>query len=189
MSLGRLTIPHTLFLLCDLQERLAPHIHAKDATVTVAQTMLNAAKIFGIKVVATEQYPRGLGPTLSDLDLDGVHVYEKTKFSMIVPEVEPHLDGVQSVVLFGVEAHICIQQTAFDLKERGIDVHVLVDGTSSQRNFDRLTAFERMRHAGIFLTTTESVLLELTGSAGSPEFKAISALLKEYKTTGVDPAL
>jgi hypothetical protein len=83
---------------------------------------------------------------------------------------------IKSVVLSGIEAHVCIQQTALDLIEQGYEVHIVADGTYSQRDADRDVAFERMRSAGAFVTTAESALFMLLGDKDSPSFKAISQL-------------
>lgn len=86
--------------------------------------------------------------------------------------------GRKRAVLFGIEAHACVQQTAFDLLELGYHTHVVVDGVSSQVEVDRAVALERLRGVGCFLTTSESLLLELLGDAKHPKFKEVSTLLK-----------
>jgi nicotinamidase-related amidase len=108
---------------------------------------------------------------------------EKTCFTMLAPQVKqwlesPELQRRRSAVIFGLEAHVCVQQTTLDLLERGYDVHVLVDGVSSQVVSDRAVAFARMQGAGAFLTTSESVLMELIRGKEHEHFKPISALLK-----------
>ncbi len=86
----------------------------------------------------------------------------------------------KSVVLFGIEAHVCVQQTALDLLEQGYAVHVLVDGVSSSRAHDRAVALRRMENAGAYLTTAESLIFMMLGSAAHPHFRAISTLIKEH---------
>uniref|UniRef100_A0A672K798 Isochorismatase domain-containing protein 1 n=1 Tax=Sinocyclocheilus grahami TaxID=75366 RepID=A0A672K798_SINGR len=92
------------------------------------------------------QYPKGLGSTVQELDLTGAKlVFPKTKFSMVLPEVEAvlaEIPGVRSVVLFGVETHVCIQQTALDLMGRGFEVHIVADASSSRSMMDRMFALE-----------------------------------------------
>ena len=102
---------------------------------------------------------------------------------MCVPEVERWLATAEnaprkSAVLFGLEAHVCVQQTTLDLLERGFEVHILVDGTSSQLQSDRAVAFARLQSAGAFLTTSESVLMELIRGKEHEHFKPIAALLR-----------
>jgi len=119
-------------------------------------------------------------------------VFEKKKFSMLTEEVKekvfPAGGGggggggaeVESVVLFGIESHVCVQQTCLDLIEMGKDVHIVVDGVSSQQPFDREISLQRMANAGAFLTTAQSLAFMLMGSADHPNFKAISKLTVEH---------
>jgi len=132
-------------------------------------------------VIATEQNPRALGKTVSEIDVARVSVHEKMKFSMLIPEVEQKLKDLntRSVVLFGIEAHVCVLQTALDLLERQYEVHVLADGTSSTHTSDRVIAFDRLRQSGAFLTSSQSVLFQLMEDATFPRFKEIQALVKE----------
>eukprot|EP01125_Pyxidicula_operculata_P016732 TRINITY_DN5788_c0_g1_i1.p1 TRINITY_DN5788_c0_g1~~TRINITY_DN5788_c0_g1_i1.p1 ORF type:complete len:140 (-),score=15.90 TRINITY_DN5788_c0_g1_i1:84-503(-) len=125
---------------------------------------------------------------VTELDISKAKLYTKTSFSMY-PVIKPELVGKETAVLFGAEAHVCVLQTALDLLENGISVHLLVDGTSSQRQFDRMTAFSRLREAGVLLTTTESVLFQIIGDATHPNFKAVSNLAKQYAESGIDPQL
>eukprot|EP01120_Amphizonella_sp_Union-15-10_P000494 TRINITY_DN1049_c0_g1_i2.p1 TRINITY_DN1049_c0_g1~~TRINITY_DN1049_c0_g1_i2.p1 ORF type:complete len:114 (-),score=12.08 TRINITY_DN1049_c0_g1_i2:13-354(-) len=110
---------------------------------------------------------------------------------MLVPEITEKLksENTKTVVLFGIEAHVCVQQTALDLIEKGIDVHVVADGVSSQRQFDRFCAFDRMRQSGVFVTTTESAIFSLLNDSRHEHFKAISGFLKEYNSNRPDPLL
>ncbi|KAF5913478.1 hypothetical protein HPG69_017096 [Diceros bicornis minor] len=145
-TLGNLTPSSTVFFCCDMQERFRPAIKYFGDIISVGQRLLQGARILGIPVVVTEQYPKGLGSTVQEIDLTGVKlVLPKTKFSMVLPEVEAALaeiPGVRSVVLFGVETHVCIQQTALELVGRGIEVHIVADATSSRSMMDRMFALE-----------------------------------------------
>jgi maltooligosyltrehalose synthase len=104
---------------------------------------------------------------------------------MFTPEVAAHckaaLPHVRSVALFGIEAHVCVLQTALDLRDAGYDVHVVADGVSSTRQADRAIAFERMKQAGCFFTTSESLVFQLCETAQFPRFKEVSALMKEKR--------
>ncbi|XP_078071513.1 isochorismatase domain-containing protein 1 isoform X2 [Mustelus asterias] len=146
------------------------------------QVPLQGAHILGIPVIVTEQYPKGLGSTVAEIDVTTAKmVVPKTKFSMVVPEVENALNempGVQSVVLFGVETHVCIQQTALDLIGRGLEVHIIADATSSRSMMDRMFALERLARAGIIITTSEAVLLQLVADKDHPHFKEVQNLIK-----------
>eukprot|EP01127_Copromyxa_protea_P007080 TRINITY_DN17005_c0_g1_i1.p1 TRINITY_DN17005_c0_g1~~TRINITY_DN17005_c0_g1_i1.p1 ORF type:complete len:198 (+),score=37.37 TRINITY_DN17005_c0_g1_i1:172-765(+) len=188
-SVGKIQLNKTAFFLCDIQERFRPHIQAFPAVVQVAKTMTAAAKELQLPLIITEQYPEGLGKTVSELDTAYGKVYAKKTFSMVSDQILEDIKDADSVVLFGIEAHVCILQTAFDLIENGKSVHLVVDGTSSMRQFDRITAFQRMRDAGVFITTCESILFQLVRSADHPNFKAISNLMKQHNALKLDPEL
>ncbi|KCV67673.1 hypothetical protein H696_05783 [Fonticula alba] len=186
---GRLNAKSTLLMLCDVQTRFSEVVSFFPSVSFVANRMVRASTILDLPVIATEQNPLRLGATVPEVGLDELvtsgraSVYPKTKFSMMIPEVVRDLERMKpkSVVVFGLEAHVCVQQTVLDLLARGdVEVHVLTDGTSSQRTFDRQTAFERMKQAGAFLTTSESALFDmLENSADNPHFKPISNLCKQ----------
>lgn len=118
-------------------------------------------------------------------------VFEKTQFSMLTEHVREYVheammvrgSRLQRVVLFGIETHVCVLQTAMDLLEQGVDVHVVVDGVSSQRVLDRTVALSRLQSLGAFLTSTESLMLGLLGDAAHPKFKEVSEILKEHNQT------
>ncbi|CAM9152231.1 unnamed protein product [Discosporangium mesarthrocarpum] len=103
-------------------------------------------------------------------------------------EVKAHIEGLKApatdFVLFGIEAHVCVTQTCLDLIEEGHRVHVVCDGVSSQKPFDRAVALQRMQKAGAFLTTAEQVVLQLLHSADHPSFKAVSSLVKQRSKDG-----
>jgi len=175
--------------LCDVQEKFRPLIHVFPSVVHVSQTMIAAARILDIPLIVTEQYPRALGKTVSELQLDPSKdkIFSKTQFSMVIPAVSQEISAIEVVVLFGIEAHVCVLQTAIDLIGEGKEVHVLVDGTSSTRQWERMIAFNRMRQAGVKLTTTESLLFQLLGDSLHPKFKEISKLIVEHGKMRIDP--
>uniref|UniRef100_A0A6I8N2R9 Isochorismatase domain containing 2 n=1 Tax=Ornithorhynchus anatinus TaxID=9258 RepID=A0A6I8N2R9_ORNAN len=140
-----------------------------------------AARILEVPVVLTEQYPQGLGPTVPELGAGGLRPLSKTCFSMVTAEVERELEarpGLRSVLLCGIEAQACIMSTALDLLDRGLDVHVVADACSSRSQVDRLLALSRMRQSGAFLTTSESLILQLVRDAAHPRFKEVQKLIK-----------
>lgn len=144
--------------------------------------MYRAAKIMKLPlIVTTEQYPKGLGPTVPEIGIDrnADNVMAKTCFTMCLPEVERKLTdaGIKSVILCGIETQACIQKTALDLLERGLDVHVIADACSSRSMVDRMYAFERMRQSGVFITTSEGMLLQLLGDAMHPSFKEVQKVI------------
>lgn len=180
--LARLRPETTALLICDVQERFRSGIHKFATVVSGAQRMIRVANELKIPFIVTEQYPKGLGKTVEELDLSqAVCVAEKTDFSMIVPEVTPHLEKMTDLILVGIEAHVCVQQTTLDLLEMGKQVHLCVDAVSSQTLTDRQCGLHRAAGAGAVLTTTESVMFELIRSKDHPSFKAISTTLKETR--------
>ncbi|CAB3241881.1 unnamed protein product [Arctia plantaginis] len=182
-KLGALEAHKTAFLLCDIQETFRPHIKHFGDVVKVANKMIQAAKHFKIPVYVSEQYPKGLGHTTKDINIeDAALVFDKTSFSMFTPVLQKKLKAdipeLSSVVLFGIETHVCIEQTAIDLLKEDIAVHLLADGISSRSLMDRGLALQRLRSLGCFVTTSESVLFKLLRDKKHPAFKNISKLNK-----------
>ncbi|KAK3606497.1 hypothetical protein CHS0354_041448 [Potamilus streckersoni] len=184
-KLGNLAADKTVFFCCDMQEKFRPAIAYFSDIVTCAGRLVKAANILNIPLIATEQYPKGLGNTVPELDVShAVGVFSKTKFSMVISEVEEKLKtlcggDVQHIVLFGIEAHVCVQQTVIDLLERNYDVHVVADACSSRNMMDRVFAYQRFQHSGAIVTTSEAVLLQLIGDKDHPKFKEIQGLIKD----------
>ncbi|XP_022099445.1 isochorismatase domain-containing protein 2-like [Acanthaster planci] len=181
--IGQILIQNSALFLCDMQEKFRPTIRYFPQIVEVASRMFKAAKIMKLPlIVTTEQYPKGLGPTVSEIgiDRDTHDIIAKTCFTMCTPEVEHKLTeaGTSSVILCGIETQACIQQTTLDLLERGLDVHVIADACSSRSMVDRLYAFERMRQSGAFITTSEAMLLQLLKGSDHPCFKEVQKLIQ-----------
>jgi len=166
-----------------LAQRFLDIIHNWEAMQHGCSILVRAAKCLELPVIVTEQYTKVFGKTVPELaeHLEGVERYEKTMFSMVTPAVEKEMARLnrRQVVLFGIEAHVCVLQTALDLIDRGYCVWVVVDGVSSSRPTERAVALMRLSKAGAMLTTYESLLFELMGNAKAPNFKAVSALIKE----------
>ncbi|XP_041349041.1 isochorismatase domain-containing protein 1-like isoform X1 [Gigantopelta aegis] len=183
-TFGNIRLDQTVFFLCDMQERFRPAIKYFPDILEVAKRLVQATKVLDIPLIVTEQYPKGLGSTVPELDINNaVAVFPKTKFSMVLPEVEEKLKSlcsgnVRHVVLFGIETHVCIQQTVIDLLDRTYEVHVVADGCSSRSQMDRLFALQRFQHSGATVTTSEAVLLQLVGDKEHPKFKEIQGLIK-----------
>ena len=186
----RLTPASTVFLLCDVQERFRAGIHKFGSVVGGSKRLAAAAEELKIPLVVTEQYPKGLGHTVDELSAatayaatSGGGVFEKTMFTMCTPEVNAALSGLQytDAVIFGIEAHVCVQQTTLDLLEQGVNVHLCCDALSSQQPVDRACGLQRAVRSGAYATTSESVLMELIRGKDHPSFKAISTILKETK--------
>ncbi|PVD33768.1 hypothetical protein C0Q70_05028 [Pomacea canaliculata] len=133
-------------------------------------------------VVVTEQYPKGLGHTVPELGVKDEKVFSKTRFSMLIPDVEKYLKqcgDIKSVILCGIETQACVLQTTLDLLERNYDVHVIADACSSRSMVDRIYALQRMKEAGAYLTTSESVMLLLCKDAAHPKFREVQKVIWE----------
>ena len=150
-----------------------PHV------INTAAMLVEGAKILGVPVFVTEQYPKGLGHTVSEISVPQ-KVYEKTQFSMLIDEIRHEIQDIDQIVLFGIEAHVCVLQTTLDLLENGKQVFLVADGISSSRSLDRAVALDRMQRAGATLTTSESVLFEFLQSKDHPNFRVVQGLVKEF---------
>lgn len=174
--------------MCDVQDRFAPLVHRWPAVVLTCGTLSRAAGHLGAGVVLTEQYPKALGRTARDvlaaLPPGAPPAFAKTRFSMLTPEVGAHLAAAHAAydtaVLCGIEAHVCVQQTAFDLLDAGKRVFVVADAVSSQRPGDRTVALQAMAAAGATVTTLEGALFALMRDAQHAAFKAVSRLVVEH---------
>ncbi len=169
----------TVLVIVDVQERLVP---AMDPQVSrQVRTLSEAAKILHLPVITTEQYPAGLGRTVAELVSEKDSAVEKTSFSCCGEEAfltRLEKEKARQVLLTGMEAHVCVFQTLLDLQGRGYQVHLVRDAICSRSKTDYGTALESARAAGATVTTTEMALFQMLGQAGTPEFKAVSALIK-----------
>lgn len=174
-------------LVVDFQARLLPHIQDGETALLNAELLLVAAQRLGIPVTVSEQYPKGLGPTVDKLGpfIAGAKVMEKVHFSCAAdPELRRrvrHLDqaeGRDQVVIVGVEAHVCVLQSALGFAQLGHPVAVVADATGSRRRENHDLALRRLRHNGIEVVSTEMVLFEWLGVAASDEFRELSKLIK-----------
>jgi nicotinamidase-related amidase len=193
-KLGILKASTSALFLCDMQVKFAPNIAYFPQIVNNSKRVFNAAQIMELPVLATEQYPKGLGPTVPELGLAEANIkpYEKTCFSMVaVPDLMKELTDkrpdVKSVIICGIETHACIYQTSLDLIDQyDLDVHVVVDCCSSRSLTDRKYAFEAMKEAGVFLTTSERIILGLAPDAAHPKFRHLQKLvMKSAEDTGL----
>jgi len=173
----------SLLLLVDLQTRLLAVMPNADALVQRARILATAAATLGIPVHATEQYPKGLGPTHAEVlaALGTSTPVAKDCFSACgAGAIDQALRGAQrrQVVVAGIESHICVLQTAFELRQRGFEVFVVGDAVGSRQESNRQNALARMRQGGVVISNTESVLFEWLRGSDHRQFKAVSALIK-----------
>ena len=172
---------HSLLLVVDMQTKLLPAITAGESVVAGVSWLIRAANMLGVPVLATEQYPQGLGPTdpaIAALLATGV-IPGKVEFSCAAGRC---FDGAnspaqQQVVICGIEAHVCVLQTAMELHSKGRDVFVVADAIGSRHALDWQLAIERLRGLGVHIVSREMVAFEWLRAAGSEQFKAFSKAL------------
>lgn len=178
----RLKVEDTAILVVDMQEKLLPKITNADEVIRNASFLVNAAKVLGVPVLGTEQYPKGLGPTVEPIRGVLTNVWEKQTFSAVGDGGALEYlksDARIKVVVVGIEAHICIMQTVLDLLNQGFHVFVCVDAVSSRYAIDVKIALKRMQQAGAILVTAETCVYEWLETAANPAFKEISAMVQE----------
>ena len=180
--------PHLLnrqtsaLLVVDVQERLTAAIESSDRVIAISKLLIEAATILDVPVLVSEQYTKGLGKTVKDLDVSKAAVIEeKSMFScrqceQIMALLEEK--AIQTVLLCGIEAHVCVAQTAFDLMASGFNVQVAVDAVGSRNSVDRDTAISRLNMHGVASTTAEAAIFEWCETSSAAEFKQISQLVK-----------
>lgn len=179
----RLRRTSTVLLIVDIQERLLPAIFEKERVLDNAVRLARGAAILGVPLVVSEQYRKGLGPTVPALAeaVAGFAPVEKTAFSAWGAEgVRQALEArpTADVVLCGIEAHVCVSQTCLDLVAAGRRVLVVADAVSSRTPENRQVGLARMQSAGAAIGSTEMVLFEWLERAGTDEFKRILPLVK-----------
>jgi Isochorismatase family len=171
-------------MIIDVQVKLLPAIANADDVRSGCAFLLRAAQHLGIPTTVSEQYPKGLGGTVAELPIAHATVLEKIEFSCLAnPPLRDHLwqhraAGKQHVVVAGIEAHVCVLQTVLDLVGEGADVFVVADAVGSRSAQSRDLALTRMARAGAQIVDREMVLFEWLERAGTPEFKALQALVK-----------
>ena len=166
-------------LVIDVQERLIPAIHRADEVVANGVWLIRIAQRLNVPILASEQYPRGLGHTVAAIRelLPAEAFMEKTHFSCVAErECMRRIDacGREQLVVIGTEAHVCVLQTALDLRATGKEVYLVADGVSSRSPRDVELALERMRAAGVRIVSREMVAFEWLHQAGTDTFREIS---------------
>jgi isochorismate hydrolase len=170
-------------IMIDIQEKLLPAMQDKETLIRNCIMLTMGLQELKIPLYVTQQYTRGLGetvPALSSLIRD-YEYFEKRDFSCCgTPDLMVQLQTTapKNVLLYGIELHVCVLQTAIDIKEAGFVPVIVIDATSSRSSLNFDLAKERLRHEGVMMTSVESILFELTETSVAEEFKAISKLVK-----------
>jgi nicotinamidase-related amidase len=178
----RLIAAETSLVVVDVQEKLLPKIHNAERIVQNIRFLLDVAALVDVQRIATEQYPKGLGPTVAALaEKLPAPRPEKVGFSCCAIEsFVPELYHTQKkrVVLTGIETHVCVLNTALDLLAESFWVYLPVDAVGSRHVLDHETALRRLEAAGAIVTTTETIAFEWLGAANHPKFKEVSGLIQ-----------
>lgn len=172
----------TGLLVVDVQEKLIGLVPGYQRIVWNIGRLIDGAKLFDMPVLATEQYPKGLGGTTAELATRLTQPAAKTAFSCAgCAEVAAELERLPAAkwLVAGIETHVCVQQTVLDLLAAGFRVYVAADATGARFEIDHRIALDRMHSAGATLTTTESALFEWCQDAAAPHFKELSALIRQ----------
>jgi len=173
----------TALVIIDIQEKLFPHMAEKDRIAQNVAKLVKFAEIMKIPVVLTEQYPKGLGCTIPEVKrlVPNIHPIEKVDFTCLGSEEFKACLGrleAQKLIITGIESHICVTQTAIDGLNKGYKVYVVSDAVSSRSLADKAIAIERMRQSGVTIVSTEMLIYELLGRAGTAEFREALKLVK-----------
>jgi len=173
----------TALVVIDIQERLVPHIIGAEEVITKTTALIGAARILNIPILATEQYPEGIGPTVPQLKaiLEGTSVISKRTFSCCrEPRFMAALEALnrRQILICGIETHVCVFQTAADLVARGYQVQVAADAVSSRTEANKTIGLARIQRAGGAISCVESTLFELLETSACPEFKQVIKLIK-----------
>ena len=179
-----LNLSSSALVIVDVQEAFRSVINDLSEIASRISTAVRGMQALGVPVIITEQYPKGLGPTVEEISLilnTDTPIVEKTSFgSCGEPKFVSLLEnaGAKQIILCGLETHICVNQTAHGLLELGYEVHLLTDCVASRFSNDKEAGIAKMSTSGVKVSTVEMALFELLKDAGQPKFKEIQALIK-----------
>ena len=170
---------NSCLLVVDIQEKLVPAVHENQELIKASKWLIEIANIIGVPVLTSEQYPKGLGGTIKEIDqlisnegkMDKLHFSCGSDASCLNKIASTDCD---QVIIIGMEAHVCVLQTAIELKTKGKDVFVVADAVSSRDPSDKALALERMRQNGLQIVSREMVAFEWMEKSGTDTFKKIS---------------
>ena len=172
----------TALLVIDVQEKLMPVVQDAEQIFANVNRLIKGVTTINVPIVITEQYPKGLGNTCAEVEIaEGIQPIEKICFSWIQSAnvlEELKARNITSLIVCGVESHICVLKTTLEALEKNIEVHVVADAVSSRTTANKQLALERMRQSGAFIVSTEIILFQLIDEAGTDAFKTISRLIK-----------
>ena len=172
----------TVLLEIDIQERLVPVMKYRNQVIKNNLILITAAKEMNFPVIATEQYPKGLGRTVPELlDLIGEeNIFAKNSFTAYTDEVKSTLENLakKKVLVTGMETHVCVFQTVRDLLADGYEVFLAKDAVASRTKDNYLNGLDLMKSLGAVVTNTETIVFDLLKVSGTPEFKVMSKLIK-----------
>lgn len=182
-KLRTLTRDNTALLIIDVQEKLYTLMHDKEKIVVNITKLIDFAKIMGLPIILTEQYPKGLGQTIKQIKdkIPEIAPIEKTAFNCFGAEGFKELiqkNKITTLIITGIETHICVSQTVLDAIDKDITACVVSDATTSRTKENWHIGLERMRDNGAIISSTEMVIYELLKDAKNPEFKKAQPLLK-----------
>lgn len=176
---------NTLLLVIDLQEKLMPAIYESDKIIKNSACLLKVFEMYGIKKIATEQYPKGLGQSVDEIkeNLDDEHIFSKTSFDAITDEVSSYLkeNKITNVIITGAETHICVYQTVRRLLFEGYKVFVVEDAVSSFNKEQKDLGLKAMSDMGASFVNTEMLMFDLASDAKDENFKEISKMVKNLR--------
>lgn len=176
---------NTLLLVIDLQEKLMPAIYESEKIIKNSKTLLKVFEMYGIKKIATEQYPKGLGQSVDEIkeNLDDENIFSKTSFDAITDEVSSYLkeNKITNVIITGAETHICVYQTVRRLLFEGYKVFVVEDAVSSFNKEQKDLGLKAMSDMGASLVNTEMLMFDLASDAKDENFKEISKMVKNLR--------
>jgi nicotinamidase-related amidase len=182
MSARKLDPGRAALIVIDVQEAFRKAVPDFDEVARAAATLVRGAEATHVPVIVTEQYPQGLGrtdPAVAEALPDGVEPLEKVSFA--APDADGFdLGGRDQALVCGIETHVCVNQTALDLLDQGVEVHVALDAVASRFEQNKAIGLEKMEQAGAIITSVETALFELVGRAGTDEFKQVQRLVLDY---------
>lgn len=179
----RILSENTLAVAIDYQSKIVPAMHGIDELIHNSSILLKGLGVLEIPILVMRQYPKGLGDTIPEIATltENCPVYDKIAFSCWDSEdfrEAVKASGRDTILICGIEAHVCVLQTAIDLIATGYHVVLVEDCITSRKPSDKISALKRAEKEGAIITTCESILFELTRVSGTPTFKEISRLVK-----------